>query len=112
MDNDQAKKVLEAFGRPMLKAKDSDKVLIFARQDITDVKEIEAMPKKELISEYKSLVWLNEIYGQVSLNEMQRIMLMELEIDSRKTISEEDKEKIGNWYEKATKEFEKNQDKY
>lgn len=103
MDKDKANKLLELFGRPAFKTPNGT-VIAFARQDTKDVTEIEKMTNKELVEEWKSLVWLNHIYGQVSLNEMQRISLLELEMDTRKGISPE---KLCAWYDKAQAEFDK-----
>ena len=44
---------------------------------------------------------MNEIYGQVSLNEMQRISLIELEMDSRKIKAEP----LMSWYEIESDNF-------
>ena len=77
----------------------------FARQDMSDVEEIEKMSNKNLISEWKSLVHINEILGQVSMNEMQRIILLEMEICARDI----DKEELTQWY-KRTREAEEESD--
>jgi hypothetical protein len=75
------------------------KSIKFARQDIKDVKDIEAKKTKDLTSEWKGLVWLNEIYGQISLNDMERISLIELELDKR--LTEKERDKLHIWYEKT-----------
>ena len=72
--------------------------LFFTRQSLKDLEEIEKMSDEDLISRYKSLVWINYIYGQVSLNELERISLMELEMDCRKDI---DDEEMKEWYKEA-----------
>ena len=59
------------------------------------------MERPELIEHWKSLVWINNIYGQVSLNEMQRISLIELEMDYRKIESEP----LNSWYETELANF-------
>jgi len=79
--------------------------LSFARQHISDVEEIEAMLTENLISEWKSLVWLNNIYGQVSLNELQRIALLEFEMGFRKV----DDKALAAWYAAAQKEFDEHE---
>jgi hypothetical protein len=91
MNRTKALKILKAYGRPT-----------FARQSEPKLKEIENKTDDELITEWKSLVWMNEIYGQVSLNDMQRISLIELEIDDRKDIKDED---LKSWYDKELENF-------
>ena len=88
MDRDKANKLFEAYGRPMFKS--GDNIISFARQTNDDVSQIESLSDNDLIEHWKSLVWINDIYGQVSLNELQRISLLELEIDVRPTIKEDD----------------------
>ena len=83
-----------------------DSTIQFARQDETDIEGIEKLTTPELIKEFKNLVWLNEIYGQVSLGEMQRIDLLELELDERKI----DDKPLKEWYDKTKSEFEENED--
>ena len=110
MDRKVAEDVLNAIGRPAFKVKETGTVITFARQGVGDVEEIEKMRSQELVKYWKSLVWMNYIYGQVSVNEMQRIRLLELEIDGRKDV---DVEKLNVWYEKEEikykKEVEKNE---
>ena len=60
------------------------------------------MSDEDIINEYKSLVWLNYIYGQVSVNELQRISLLDLEIEARENISTEELE---SWFEEAKSNF-------
>jgi hypothetical protein len=60
------------------------------------------MSDEDIINEYKSLVWLNYIYGQVSVNELQRISLLDLEIEARENISTEELE---SWFEEAESNF-------
>lgn len=102
MDRKKAKKLFKLYGRPAFKVKGKKTVLVFARQDMKDAEEIERLTDKELKSEWKSLVWMNLIYGQVSLNDMQRIDLIELEMDTRKKIKPE---KLREWFEKQKKKF-------
>lgn len=99
MNKIKAQEILKAYGRPMFKK--GSTIISFARQTYECLVEIESKTNEELIEEWKSLVWLNEIYGQVSLNEMQRISLIELEMDSRKI----DFEPLKSWYEKESSEF-------
>ena len=100
MNREYAEKVLKKFGRPVIKTGKGS--ISFARQDISSVEQIEAMSDEEIIKDCKSLVWMNYIYGQVSLNDLQRIELLELEIDERKI-----GEGLEEWYENAKKEYEK-----
>ena len=100
MNLEKANKIFEAFGKPQFKV--GDTIISFARQDNSSIKEIESLSNEDLVSEWKSLVWLNNIYGQVSLNDLQRIALLQLEIEERDISSEE----LDNWYEKAKSEFE------
>jgi len=107
MNQTKAKQVLKVYGRPAFKVKGSNNTIVFARQHIEDIEEIEKMKDSELVSEWKGLVWTNHIYGQVSLNEMQRIDLIELEMDGRKGIN---KEEMTAWYKKAEENFDKKQE--
>ena len=100
MDKEKANKLLELYGRPVITIKDTEKKLIFARQSSKDIIEIEKMSTNKLIKEWKGLVWTNHIYGQVDLNELQRIDLIELEMDSRKNINND---KLKLWFEDAEK---------
>jgi hypothetical protein len=79
--------------------------LVFARQHMSDVEEIEKMSDQELVDEWKSLVWLDEIIGQVSLNEMQRIQLLEFEMSCRKMPNEP----LNVWFETEKKKWEENE---
>lgn len=106
MDREKAEKILEAYGKPVFF--NLNKVITFARQGKDNIKEIEDLSDEQLIKEWKGLVFVNEILGHVSLNEMQRINLFELEIDERKI----DTKKLKEWYEEAKDDFEKNPDKY
>lgn len=102
---------MEAFRKPVIKLKNSDKKISisFARQNNSNITEIEKLNDTQLIHEWKSLVWLNEIYEQVSLNDLQRIDLIELEINERKNI---DKKKLIKWYDFAKKAYEENPDSF
>ena len=109
MDRKKSSKLLEAYGRPAFKAKGSKNVLVFARQNMKNVREIERMTNPQLIERWKGLTWTNSIYGQVSLNDMQRIQLLELEMDTRKRINFDE---LNDWFETAQKKFEKEQDMF
>ena len=100
MNTELANNVIQAFGEPSFLVNNTH--ISFARQSKEDVVEIEAMSDEDIVNEYKSLVWLNYIYGQVSVNELQRISLLELEIEARENISTEELE---SWYEEAESNF-------
>lgn len=55
---------------------------------------------KELTEELKQLAHTNYIYGQVSLNELQRIDLIQAELTTRQDYEKEEFEK---WYKKSRK---------
>lgn len=99
MNREKAKEILNAYGRPAIKAGNNN--LIFARQTDEHLNEIESKNDEELVKEWKMLVWLNEIAGQVSLNDMQRISLIELEMEDRKIPSEP----LKSWYEEESAKF-------
>ena len=99
MNREKAQEILKAFGRPSFKV--GSVSLTFARQTDEDLNEIESKSDEQLIEEWKSLVWINEIYGQVSLNEMQRISLLELEMDGREISSES----LKSWYDTELSKF-------
>ena len=99
MNREKAQEILKAYGTPAFKVGNTN--LIFARQTDEHLNEIESLNDEELIEEWKSLVWMNEIYGQVSLNEMQRISLIELEMEDRKIPSEP----LKSWYEGESAKF-------
>lgn len=75
-------------------------MISFARQNENSCREIEATKTKKLISEWKGLTWMNYIYGCVSVNEMQRISLIEMEFRDRKV----DFGPLDAWYKQAEKE--------
>ena len=100
MNTELANNVIQAFGEPSFLVNNTH--ISFARQSKEDVVEIEAMSDEDIINEYKSLVWLNYIYGQVSVNELQRISLLDLEIEARENISTEELE---SWFEETESSF-------
>jgi len=106
MDKKTKEKILEVYGSPAIKIKGKDNkpvFLTFARQTQDDVNEIEKMTNKELVDRWKSLVWMNDIFGQVSLNDLQRICLIEAEMDTRESIN---KDELKAWYDEKIKEHE------
>lgn len=104
MDKEKANKLLELYGRPAVDL-GKGKTLVFARQSENDIYEIEAMSTEDLIEEWKGLVWTNNIYGQVSLNDLQRISLIELEFEAR----ELDPTELSDWYEQEKRKFEESE---
>ena len=104
MGSNKATQVLEAFGNPSIKVGNTN--LIFSRQNKEDVFQIEVMSTEDLITHWKSLTFLNYIYGQVSLNDLQRISLLELEMEQRQV----GVEPLKKWYEESMKEFEESQE--
>lgn len=103
MNTELANNVIEIYGEPTFQV--SNTPISFARQKKENIVEIEAMSDEDLIAEYKSMVWLNYIYGQVSVNDLQRIDLLDLEISSRESIKSEDLEA---WYKEAEEKFDIN----
>ena len=99
MDREKAQEILKAYGRPSFKVGENN--IVFARQTEENLSEIESKTNEELIEDWKSLVWINHIYGQVSLNEMQRISLIALEMDYRKIESDP----LKSWYETELAKF-------
>ena len=100
MNTELANNVIQAFGEPSFLVNNTH--ISFARQSKEDVVEIENMSDEDIVNEYKSLVWLNYIYGQVSVNELHRISLLELEIEARENISTEELE---SWFEETESSF-------
>ena len=97
--NQEAKdRILKVYGNPVASDKDGRVQLVFARQSPKDAEEIEKMPDDKLIEEWKELCWINHIYGQVSMSELQRIDLIEAEMDDRKGI---DAEELRLWFDEA-----------
>lgn len=99
MDRVKAQEILKAYGKPNFKV--GNGTIAFARQTDENLSEIESKTDEELIEHWKCLVWINEIYGQVSLNEIQRINLIELEMDGR----EISPELLKSWYEVESAKF-------
>jgi hypothetical protein len=92
MDREKAQGILEAYGRPSIKTGNS--TIVFARQKNSDLEEIESKTNEELIDNWKALVFMNFILGTVSLNEIQRISLIELEMEHRSIPSGP----LNSWY--------------
>jgi hypothetical protein len=95
MNREKAQEILKVYGRSAIGG------LVFSRQTYDDIHEIESKSDEELVDNWKDLVHMNVIYGQVSLNEMQRISLINLEMDERKIPSEP----LKSWYESESLKF-------
>lgn len=104
MNREKANEILINYGRPSM-TNDKGTTIVFARQSYSDIESIENLTNEEIVKTWKSLVWMNYIYGQVSLNELQRIDLIELEMEDREI--EEDLEK---WYQEALMNFNINEE--
>ena len=105
MDKDKANKILDVYGRPGFKC--GNTMVSFARQNNSSIAEIEKLNDEQLESEWKALSFINHIYGQVSLNELQRIDLLELEMSCRDSFKSK-KDKLSNWFENELEKFEGN----
>ena len=103
MNREKAFEIIQAYGKPSFKIE--SKTISFARQTQDDIDRIENMKNDELIYHYKALVFINYIYGQVSLNDMQRIDLITLELADRNI-----DENLNEWFENKKKEFEQNEE--
>lgn len=102
MDRQKANRVLRIHGSGRMKIKNSNKIVLLARQTEQDIIELEQSTDEELMERWKSLVFINIIYGCTSINELQQIELIELEIDSREQISMDE---LNDWYEKEKEAF-------
>ena len=102
MDREKAKEVLGMYGRPVVDAGKTK--LVFSRQNLKDVEELEEMDNQTLIGHWKSLVFVNYIYEQVSLSEMQRITLIELEFMERDIGKDLDK-----WFDETEANFDEDE---
>ena len=102
MDRQKASEIFQAYGSPQIKT--GSTIISFSRQTEKDLEEIENKTDDELVQHWKSLVFMNEILGNVSLNEMQRISLIELEFNERTNIKTSD---LQSWFdEHYKKEYE------
>jgi hypothetical protein len=101
MNKKKTKEILNVYDEPKMRV--GNVLLKFARQSIEDIKQIEKMKTKELKDEWKGLVWLNHVYGQVSINELQRIDLIELEMESRNIKPAP----LNKWFKESLAKYEK-----
>ena len=83
MNHEKRDKILEVYGHPTLSNKEGTKVIAFARQRQSDADYIEGLSDEKLVADWKSYVWSNCIYGCVGLSDLQRIDLMEIEMDTK-----------------------------
>jgi hypothetical protein len=102
MDRQKANRVLGVHGSGRMKTKNSNKIVLPARQTEEDIIKLEQSTDEELMERWKSLVSINIIYDGTTLNELQQIELIELEIDSREQISMDE---LNDWYEKEKEAF-------
>jgi hypothetical protein len=84
MNREKAQEILLVYGKPQFGI--NDKIISFSRQTEGDIEEIENKISEELIEEWKNLNFLNLIMGNVSLNDLERISLIELEMENRDDI--------------------------
>ncbi len=103
MNRDKANLIFEAYGKLKLKAGNVN--ISFSRQTEDDIEGIESKTDDELIHSWKDLVYLNEIAGHVSLNDLQRVALIELEFDERESVNQDD---LRKWYKEETDKYEAN----
>lgn len=100
MDRKIADKIIEVGQKDAcfkINTESGPKGICFARADQSDVAHYEAMPTDKLIEAWKSLIWIVDIYGQVSVSDIQCLSLMEMEMESRKV----DPEPLRKWYVEA-----------
>ena len=95
MDRSKAQEQLKIFGNPVI-TKDGEIVAHFTRQTIDNITTIEQMSDMELIDDWKGLVQINHVFRQVSLNDLQRMDLIELEFDARDSI---DSNELRKWFD-------------
>jgi hypothetical protein len=98
MNRIKAKEIISIYKGESFKVGNS--VLTFARSEEEDIERIENLTDEELLERYKSMVWLNYIYGQVSVRDLQTIDLFELEL-SHRNIGQD----LEEWYKKSQEEF-------
>jgi hypothetical protein len=104
MNREKANEILKVYEEKPMILPNGNRI-IFARETIKDVEQIEKLMDEELIEEWKGLVYINHVYGCVSVGELERINLIELEMDSREECLKR-KEELRLWFEEAIKEQE------
>ena len=103
MDTDNLEEFLDDFTSHIVEGDDT--TFSFTQEDINDDSTIKNMTDVELVSEWKSLVWKNHIYRQISVSEMMRIQIIESEIEVRNNINFAE---LVAWYEDAKEKFDYN----
>ena len=103
MDKDKLEEFLDDFTSSIVE--DGDTTFSFNQEDINDVSYIKNMTDDELVSEWKTLVWKNRIYRQISVSEMMRIQIIESEIEVRNNINFAE---LVAWYEDTKEKFDYN----
>lgn len=101
MNQVKAMKIIKLWKRPKI----AENVYI-ARQDKNDIYDIENTDTDELIKEWKALVHMNYIYETISLNDLERIALIELEFQERDV----DMDPLANWFNEAERQFNEEND--
>ena len=107
MNRERAKEILGAAGQPTFQAPNGN-VLVFSRQDMKDVEEIEKTETDKLIEEWKDLVSCNEFGGSVSISDLQRIALIDAEFKTR--LTPEQHKSLDDWYEEQEEDHEENEE--
>jgi len=100
MNREQAKRIFESFGRPALVTPDGKPILFFARQTWPDVEEIEKMDNDRLVQHRKNMAYAGAY--SISMNDLQRASLLDLEIQERidkGTLSKEKVDKIAEEFQ-------------
>lgn len=105
MNREKADKLFKVYKTGPIKLKNG-KQIQFARQTPKVVEEIEAYSDKELVESWKSLVFINHIYGLVCLGEMQKIDLLELEMEERPNIQPKE---LKDWFDNQMKKQEESE---
>lgn len=103
MDKDNLEEFLDDFTSSILE--DGDTTFSFNQEVIDGVNTIKNMTDVELVSEWKTLVWKNHIYRQISVSEMMRIQIIESEIEERNDINYSE---LLAWYDDTKEKFDYN----
>lgn len=105
MNKEKTKQIFEAYGNPGFETESA--TISFARQNKSDVEEIESMSDEKILNQWKSLVYMNYVLGHISVNELQRIDLLDLEISGRESIKEKD---LDDWLNEELKILQKQEE--
>lgn len=93
MDREKAREILQMYGQPVIHF--FEQSLALARQTEKEIKMYEAMSDDELVNTWKELTSIIYVEQQVSLNDLQALDLVSLEIDGRENI---DVAELRQWY--------------